>query len=746
MDLEDTVKIMVPGQVVLDRFKLVKRIGRGGMGIVWLARDQTLNLDVALKFLPEAVRSDPAALDDLKSEARKSIRLTHPSIVRIHDFIEAPEAAGISMEYIDGLTLAQLRIQQKDKVFEAHELAGWVAQLCEALTYAHVDAKLVHRDLKPGNLMIAGGNRLKVADFGISRSLSDTINRATRENIVSGTLAYMSPQQLHGEQPDPRDDIYSLGATLFDLLTGKPPFYSGDITAQIEDKHPPTVTERRREFKTPNAAVPEEWEAAISACLQKKAEKRPQTAAEFAARLRLPANSGSYVVVDRERSTRRRPALIALLILCALVGLFIALDFLGRPEPGPTSHEDSRREEIVDPVRSDSPLDMAGFIADSANLKLPEIPGEGPGGRFTNSLGMILVPIERFYGSIWETRVGDYQRFVDAGGFIPAPGAMRVMTESGWGPDPEASWRNPGFEQASDYPVCGVSAVDALEFCRWLTAEERAQGVISEAQYYRLPFGDEWETLVGPFDHPWDPQLKPQGNFAGEEAAGAPGWTRGRGTLPDTYDGFPRTAPVGSFLENTHGVFDLGGNVFEWCIERTLTLKAHMRGGSWDSNISEYFLKQTTVNMPPAVRNSTTGFRVILVERGHDCDRPSSRHETDDGRPLRHRTIHRQGGQCGPGEKPRPAPRPAVSRGIPGHVSDGRGRRNGNRPDQSPALAGPGRRSRGGDGRSSTKQPGLSTGTPRRPFRSQPWSTGGLRAVVHPVSLLAGAGGRAPVP
>ena len=619
MDPNETVKLMVPGQVVLDRFKLVKRIGRGGMGIVWLARDQTLNLNVALKFLPEAVRNDPVALDDLKSEARKSIRLTHPNIVRIHDFIEAPEVVGISMEYIDGPTLAQLRLERKDKVFEAHELAGWVAQLCEALTYAHVDARLVHRDLKPGNLMVAGSNRLKVADFGISRSLSDTINQVTRENIVAGTLSYMGPQQLYGEKADPRDDIYSLGATLFDLLTGKPPFYSGDITAQIEDKPPPTVTERRREFRTPNVDVPEEWEAVISDCLQKKVEKRPQTAAEVAARLRLPANSGSYVVVDRERPGRQRAWNVALLGLLAVVALFVGIFFFGgRPGGEPAAQSETPKGGSADVAGPAGRSGVMDFIADSANLQLPEIPGVPEGGRFTNNLGMVLVPIERFYCSIWETRVGDFEKFMEVSGFTPAPGAMRVMTENDWQPDSTANWKNPGFEQTPEHPICGVSVVDALEFCRWLTEEDRGRGRITAAQYYRLPFGDEWETMVGPFDHPWEPQLKPQGNFAGAEAAEVPGWIRGRATFRDMDDPFPRTAPVGSFLENAHGVFDLGGNVFEWCIERTPTLKAHMRGGSWDSNISEYFLKQTVVNMPPSIRNSTTGFRVVLVEIGGD--------------------------------------------------------------------------------------------------------------------------------
>ncbi len=414
MDLDETVKIMVPGQVVLDRFKLVKRIGRGGMGVVWLARDQTLNLNVALKFLPETLRSDPASLNHLKYEARKSIRLTHPNIVRIHDFIEAPEAAGIAMEYIDGPTLAQLRSEKPDKVFQADELAGWTAQLCEALTYAHLDAKLVHRDLKPGNLMVTKGDRLKVADFGISRSLSDTMANLTREQgYVAGTLAYMGPQQLYGEKADPRDDIYSLGATLFDLLTGKPPFFSGDITPQIEAKEPPTVTERRREFKTPGAPVPPEWETTISACLNKDPAKRPQTAAEVAARLRLSATTGNYVVVSHSASKKSRwpnlapwALMVGLVAVTVWLAVFVFNLLTAKPEPvlsqtSPDEVQTSRPELHTLGAYTDPITGQTGVVAP-------------PSAPFTNSLGMTFLPVGDVLVSVFETRISEYRAFSDA--------------------------------------------------------------------------------------------------------------------------------------------------------------------------------------------------------------------------------------------------------------------------------------------------------------------------------------------
>ncbi len=200
------------------------------MGVVWLAHDEKLDREVALKFLPETVKLDVAILDDLKRETRKSLELTHPNIVRIYDFVDDEYAAAISMEYIDGATLSKMRVDREKKFFEPAELATWVRQICLALDHAHQEAKVVHRDLKPSNLMINSKGQAKIADFGIARSLSDSVSRMTQQKAASsGTLPYMSPQQLMGEVPSVPQDIYSLGATLYELLTGKPPFYEKDI-------------------------------------------------------------------------------------------------------------------------------------------------------------------------------------------------------------------------------------------------------------------------------------------------------------------------------------------------------------------------------------------------------------------------------------------------------------------------------------------------------------------------------------
>src|SRR5438105_1226458 len=257
------------------------------MGIVWLARDEELEREVALKFLPDVIIHDRAVLNELRRETRRSLELTHKNIVRIYDFVHDERSACISMEYIDGETLSNLRAEKGQKVFEPNELSGWTIQLCDALDYAHNHAKIIHRDLKPANLMVNKKGDLKISDFGIARSLGDTLSKITMEQGRSGTLVYMSPQQLGGERGTHLDDIYSLGATLYDLLTSKPPFYVGNIDRQIREKIPPSMTERRKEFNIEPTLVPQVWEDAVAACLAKDPSRRPQSAAEVAQRLQF---------------------------------------------------------------------------------------------------------------------------------------------------------------------------------------------------------------------------------------------------------------------------------------------------------------------------------------------------------------------------------------------------------------------------------------------------------------------------
>ena len=269
---------------------------------------------------------DRSLLDQLKHETKRCLELTHPHIVRIHDFIHDERSGCISMEYVDGETLSNLRAEKEQKVFEPDEIAGWVGQLCEALDYAHNHARVIHRDLKPANLMVNQRRDLKITDFGIARSLADSATRITAEQGRSGTLVYMSPQQLNGERGTHLDDIYSLGASIYELLASKPPFYSGNIDRQICERVAASMADRRKELDIEPALVSKVWEDAVAACLAKDPSRRPQSAAEFAQRLQLPTRQTTISGTPSKISNRKALIVsgVAAVSILALAGLYFA--------------------------------------------------------------------------------------------------------------------------------------------------------------------------------------------------------------------------------------------------------------------------------------------------------------------------------------------------------------------------------------------------------------------------------------
>jgi serine/threonine protein kinase/Tfp pilus assembly protein PilF len=314
-----TQREFVSGQKLFSRYTLIRILGRGGMGIVWLAHDEELEREVALKFLPDLIIHDAAVLSNLKRETRRCLELTHKNIVRIYDFVHDKRSGCISMEYVDGNTLSSLRCEKERKVFEAAELTDWMSQLCDALDYAHNYARIIHRDLKPANLMVNQRGELKVSDFGIARSLGDSLSVITMAGGRSGTLAYMSPQQLEGERGTHLDDIYSLGATVYELLTSRPPFYVGNVDRQIREKIPSPMTERRKEFDIEGEPIPAVWEEWVAACLAKDPGRRPKSVMEITRRLQLPAPEARLSVVRRFFGRpKQRVLALGLASLCLL--------------------------------------------------------------------------------------------------------------------------------------------------------------------------------------------------------------------------------------------------------------------------------------------------------------------------------------------------------------------------------------------------------------------------------------------
>lgn len=351
------------GQRIFSRYTLEAQVGRGGMGVVWRARDEKLDRLVALKFLPPEVAADAEAVRDLKLETRRCLDLTHANIVRVYDFIEEEAGAAIAMEYVEGESLARIKAAAPGGCLAAGDLTSFVAQLCAALRYAHQVAKVAHHDLKPANVLVTKEGVLKVTDFGIARSLTETQSRLTaKAGGTSGTVLYMSPQQLAGEKPTAADDIYALGALLYELLTGKPPFFRGDAVSlrqQVLEKNPGPLDAHRREVGCTGLEIPAAWSETILACLAKQPGDRPASADEVATRLgvTLEPMATTRTILTRGRAGEavsaapmrrsRVPALIgggALLLAAAGAWIYFGVY---APEQSRLAAERARQAELV---------------------------------------------------------------------------------------------------------------------------------------------------------------------------------------------------------------------------------------------------------------------------------------------------------------------------------------------------------------------------------------------------------------
>ena len=193
LDSTPTV-FLASGSILGERYKIEKLIGQGGMGVVYLAEDQTLNTKVAIKVLPPVLSASVRALEALKREARLAMKLSHPNILRMHNIEDGEQIKFLVMEYIEGRTLEE--IIDDGGTLDLEETVEVAEQIAAGLDYAH-SRRVLHRDLKPSNILLDGEGNVKISDFGIAREMRDSLTRLTGKD-TSGTLPYMSPEQLMG--------------------------------------------------------------------------------------------------------------------------------------------------------------------------------------------------------------------------------------------------------------------------------------------------------------------------------------------------------------------------------------------------------------------------------------------------------------------------------------------------------------------------------------------------------------------
>ena len=274
------------GMIVGDRYEVVSKIGTGGMANVYKAKDHKLNRFVAMKVLKQEFREDTTFIKKFKTEAQSAAGLTHPNIVNVFDVGEDDGIHYIVMELVEGITLKDY-ISKKGKL-SVKEATSIAIQVSMGLEAAHSHG-IIHRDVKPQNIIISTDGKVKVTDFGIARAASSN----TISSNVMGSVHYSSPEQVRGGYSDEKSDIYSLGITMYEMITGKVPF-EGETTVAIAIKHLQDEMVPPREY-TPD--IPYSLEQIILKCTQKSVDKRYASMSEVIADLKhsLIEPNGNFV-------------------------------------------------------------------------------------------------------------------------------------------------------------------------------------------------------------------------------------------------------------------------------------------------------------------------------------------------------------------------------------------------------------------------------------------------------------------
>jgi serine/threonine-protein kinase len=614
---------------IVGNYKIVEQIGEGGMGAVYKGVDLMLEREVAIKALRPEFGSQPQVVERFRSEAVTLAKLNHPNIATLYSFIRQSSYFFMVMEYVRGETLD--KVIERRGAMSCEEAIPIFCQALEGIDHAH-QLGIVHRDIKPGNIMLTEGGTLKVLDFGIARMLGTA--RMTKAGHLIGTIEYMSPEQIRGQEIDARSDIYSLGILLYEMLTGRVPFASDSefelMRAQVEELPTPP-----REF-APH--IPEDVEWSILCATDKDPAKRFQTAMAFRAAiidsvgtevmpaspawatgpLNLPTPKTNPISKDatarfppptrmagagelaaapkpsfasRLQALRQHKLFLPLLPAVALAVLLTAglvvwgfTRMLSSGQPKETAAAENTNRPAEQPIQVKPEPEVAAPTPPSGMAYVPGgdfmmgTDGDDPYERPAH-----IVTVRPFFIDLYEVTCEDYKKFIDETRRQPPPG-----------------WTNGTYPSGmARRPVTGVTWDDASEYARW--AEKR------------LPTEEEWEFAARGTDgrrYPWGDEWK-------ENLANA-------GSINKEMTDVGQYKGVSPF-----GAFDMVGNAWEWT---TSDLKAYpggqiadlsgnlkvIRGGYWGSKTEKAATTTYRAGLAPSSGKDygNTGFRCVKdVER-----------------------------------------------------------------------------------------------------------------------------------
>ena len=335
----DTEQPRLDGRRLTDRYVLEEELASGGMGTLWLATDEVLGRSVAIKVLHDHLAQDEELLERFRMEAVAAARLSHPAVVRVFDTGTSEGVVFIVMELVDGRTVSELLAERGP--LPPSEAAGVARGVLLALAHAHREG-VIHRDVKPGNILVGRGEQVKLADFGIAKAAFAEEDLTTTGNLL-GTSRYLSPEQVTGGEVDARSDLYALGVVLYEMLTGRPPFeaetHIATATMRLTNDPPPPRTRR--------PGIPRGLEAVVMKALARDPADRFQSADEMNSAL-AHAAPGAGLTTETPRYEEPAPRrshvrswitvpLILALAAALAVGAYVFLEGLGQEEETPAT-------------------------------------------------------------------------------------------------------------------------------------------------------------------------------------------------------------------------------------------------------------------------------------------------------------------------------------------------------------------------------------------------------------------------